>query len=289
MLATQAALISDVYGSNSEDLGNDSNPSSKKLQLLSIIFFVLDLIDITLDIIFSFQLFLMNYVVYGCLMLFMVLVSIGLWLWSRHLLLKALDETNLRTTRKVICFFEMAFFFIQDATTIFIYCDTQGTFEGDSFATFNLSVTVLGGFIVMSSDFILTVCHPGTCNCDQVQLGVWDKVKTLCGTIFNCIYFTWNLCWFVVLLTFALYVMTSKGEKLDDFGGSFFFLWAFTAGLWLCMVVCNLRIIHRTEEVKEVHLANLGPRLIILTCFPCFKRKDHNSDIPEESFSVSEC
>ena len=54
-------------------------------------------------------------------------------------------------------------------------------------------------------------------------------------------------------------------------------------------VVGNLLIIHRTEEVKEVHLANLGPRLFILTCFPCFKRKDHISDIPEESFSVSEC
>jgi hypothetical protein len=243
LLATQAALISDVYGSTSEDLENDSNPSSKnppskKLQLLSIIFFVLDLTDITLDIIFSVQLFLMNAVGYGCLMLFTVLVSIGLWLWSRHLLLKALDETNLRTTRKVICFFEMAFFFIQDATTIFIYCDTQGTFEGDSFATFNLSVTVLGGFIVMSSDFILTVCHPGTCNCDQVQLGMWDKVKTFCGTIFNCIYFIWNLYCFVVLLIFASLVMTSKGEKLDDLSDSLFFvlLWAFTTGLWLCMV-----------------------------------------------------
>ena len=141
----------------------------------------------------------------------------------------------------------------------------------------------------MSSEFILTVCHPGTCNCDQVQLGVWDKVKTFCGTIFNIIYFIWNVYWYLHLFIIALQVMVSKGEHLDLGSSSFFVLWAFTAGLWLCMVVCNLLIIHRTEEVKEVHLANLGPRLFSLTCFPCFKRKDRNLDVPKETVSVAEC
>ena len=282
--ASQISLLSDVSGSP------EPENNSKKLQFLPIIFFVVDIIDIILDILFSIQLFRRDKVLNGCIMVTMILVSIGLWQWSRPLLREAFTKTTLHS--QVICFFEMAFFFIQDATTIYILTDTENIFEDNFLAAINLLFTVLCGLMVMTSDFVLTFRLPECC-CNQVSL--LDKVKAFLTLVFNSIYFLWNFGCFSYLVYLAFLIIMGYAQNE-------FLFWAITTGFWLCVVIFNVLIIQREEEVTEFHLSHLGPRLIIVTCFPCFIRNgnlvinaDSNADsnanihVPDQAFSNEEC
>ncbi len=129
-----------------------SRKGETTIEYVPLIFLIVDILDVGLDIIFTVQLLRMGEFLHGYQMGTALVMSLGIWFWTRRILSHAIvSGYSLSTIRIVMTFRELTMFFIQDATTLFIFTSVPESFEDNIYSTINLytmisCISVLCGF-----------------------------------------------------------------------------------------------------------------------------------------------
>mmetsp|Transcript_14127 Transcript_14127/g.32087 ORF Transcript_14127/g.32087 Transcript_14127/m.32087 type:complete len:363 (-) Transcript_14127:108-1196(-) len=323
-LLTKALVVTDVAGAGSssgerederkdnevstnhqDDNGNDvTTKRTRRIQYIPLFFLMIDVMDIALDLVFSIQLFVQNQQpIFGSVLLGTTLLSMATWWWSRHYVFQRQQQQQMsaRTLRRCIVFFEMSMFFIQDATTIFIFLSVSESYQVGTLNQLNLMVTMICGLAVIVSDLCLlcNLCHCSYNNNNNNGQGndhdsndsnksSWSSwVKSCCKgfwmALFNLFCFVWTLVYALALLALALVVMVSGGHVDDEDGTTsivqnktYFWtrFWTITSGLWIVVLLGNVAILQyyggsSKRSISEEQLSNLGYRLLVFSLIPC--------------------
>mmetsp|Transcript_3148 Transcript_3148/g.3639 ORF Transcript_3148/g.3639 Transcript_3148/m.3639 type:complete len:271 (+) Transcript_3148:157-969(+) len=258
--ATGIGIIKEFHypqASRDDDLeaNTTKHESEKTVQIIPLFFFLLDILDVILDIIFSSQLFIMGQHGFGALMLVMTVISVCIWIRTRTLIQHALEKSfHTSTIRIVMSFSEMAMFFIQDATTIFIFGRVPESYgNGNVLSVINLVTTMVCGASLVFVQVCL-VCNKQGCG--------------RCRDFFLQIFHFFCFCCNLFLLLFVLMLAISVGSEdfgVDDEGRNAFF--AVTCTVWLFAVVMNfVGLPVNNEDLGEDYLSNMGLENIFCAC-----------------------